>query len=214
MSTVSSITKRKVGPFAIQDTGAPAGRSNYQTLVIVQGATSPGGELLTIYNHPLTQFVSAMTNRLTLDIFSRLIPFASQFNARAVLVNRRDYPGSTPYNDTEKQLLASCLSDTADAANNIRSYIKDRAHELYDFLCDYAISENILKISGEGGMTVVGWSLGGNWITALLAHLEMFEGVEMTLRSYLNKFILLGMQISLSASHQVFPLSPHAVVTS
>lgn len=63
-------------------------------------------------------------------------------------------------------------------------------------------------------MTVVGWSLGGNWITALLAYLEIFEGVGMTLRSYLNKFILLGMQPSLSASRQVFPLSPHAFVPS
>lgn len=149
MSTVSSITKRKVGLFAIQDTGAPAGRNNYQTLVIIHGATSPGGEFLTIYNHPLTQFASAMTNRLTLDIFSRLIPFASQSNARAVLLNRRDYPGSTPYNDTEQQLLASCLSDTADATKNIRSYMKDRAHELYEFLCEFAISENISKISGK-----------------------------------------------------------------
>lgn len=77
--------------------------------------------------------------------------------------------------------------------------MKDRAHELYDFLCDFAISENILKISGEGGMTVVGWSLGGNWVTALLAYLEIFEGVEMALRSYLNKLILLGMQIFHSA---------------
>ncbi|EIM81567.1 uncharacterized protein STEHIDRAFT_161746 [Stereum hirsutum FP-91666 SS1] len=167
MSTVSSITKRKVGPFAMQDTGAPAGRSNYQTLVIIHGATSPG------------------------DIFSRLVPFASQSNARIVLVNRRDYPGSTPYSDAEQQLLASCLSDTAEAAKNIRSYMKDRACELYDFLCEFAMSENIPMISGEGGMTVVGWSLGGNWITALLAYLEIFEGVEMTLRSYLNKLILL-----------------------
>lgn len=134
-----------------------------------------------------------MTDRLTLDIFSRLIPFASQSNARIVLVNRRDYPGSTPYSDAEQQLLASCISETADATKNIRYYMKDRARELYDFLCEFAITENTLKISGEGGMTVVGWSLGGNWITALLAYLEIFEGVGTTLRSYLNKFILLGM---------------------
>lgn len=45
MSTVNSITKKKVGPFAIQDTGAPGGRSDYKTLVIVHGTGSPGGEL-------------------------------------------------------------------------------------------------------------------------------------------------------------------------
>lgn len=50
MSTVNSITKKKVGQFAIQDTGAPAGRSDYKTLVIVHGTASPGGELRIFYS--------------------------------------------------------------------------------------------------------------------------------------------------------------------
>ncbi|EIM81547.1 uncharacterized protein STEHIDRAFT_161731 [Stereum hirsutum FP-91666 SS1] len=167
MSTVNSITKKKVGLFAIQDTGAPGGRSDYKTLVIVHGTASPG------------------------DIFYRLLPFAPHYNTRIILVNRRDYPGSTPLTDSERQLLASALSDTAEAAENIRSYMKDRARELYDFLCEFAISEDIPKISGQRGITLVGWSLGATFVTALLAHLETFEGDQLTLRAYLNKFILL-----------------------
>lgn len=50
MSTVKSITKKKVGHFAIQDTGAPSGGSEYKTLVIVHGGASPGGEFWTTYN--------------------------------------------------------------------------------------------------------------------------------------------------------------------
>lgn len=84
--------------------------------------------------------------------------------------------------------------------------MKGRARELYDFLCEFAISEDIPKISGQRGITLVGWSLGATFVTALLAHLETFEGDQLTLRAYLNKFILLGMSTySFCYSHHFSP---------
>lgn len=72
--------------------------------------------------------------------------------------------------------------------------MKDRARELYDFLREFTISEGIPTISRDCGMTVIGWSLGGTWVTALLAHMETFEGNKVTLKAYLNKFIMLGVR--------------------
>lgn len=74
----------------------------------------------------------------------------------------------------------------------MRSYMKDRARELYQLLVEVAITEAIPKVSEKSGMVVVGWSLGSAWITALLAHLEEFEGAETLLQSYARNFILLG----------------------
>lgn len=127
-----------------------------------------------------------------LGIFTRLLPLAPKHNARIVLINRRDYPDSTPYSDSERQLLESCIPTTAEAAQNMRSYMKDRARELYDFLVELAVTEGLPKASEKSGMIVVGWSLGSAWITALLAHLDTFDGIEMLLGSFAREFILLG----------------------
>lgn len=140
------------------------------------------------------------------------MPFAPHYNTRIILVNRRDYPGSTPLTDSERQLLASSLPDTAEAAENIRSYMKHRARELYDFLCEFAVSEDIPKISGQRGITLVGWSLGATFVTAVLAHLESFEGDQFTVRAYLNKFILLGMRTYFLNYPHPFSPSLHGLI--
>ncbi|EIM81568.1 uncharacterized protein STEHIDRAFT_161747 [Stereum hirsutum FP-91666 SS1] len=167
MSIHNFAATKVIGPFSIEDTGAPPQCSEYKLVVIVHGLAWPSG------------------------IFTRLLPFAPQHGARIILVNRRDYPGSTPFSDSEQQLLSSCLPTTAEAAQNMRSYMKDRSRELYHFLVEVATTEAIPNVSEKSGMIVVGWSLGSAWITALLAHLEEFEGAGIMLQSYARKFICL-----------------------
>lgn len=134
-----------------------------------------------------------MTKLLT-GTFSRISTIALEFNTRLILVSRRDYPGSAPLNGADRELLASCSSSSAQAAQNIRRYMKGQARELYDFLCELATTRSLPRASKDGGIILVGWSFGGVWITALLAHLKTFEADAMVLGTHIRKFILLGRQ--------------------
>lgn len=70
--------------------------------------------------------------------------------------------------------------------------MKDRARDLYDFLCELIVTESIPRVSKDGGISLIGWSFGGAWIIALLAHLEVFENDNATIGTHIRKFILLG----------------------
>ncbi|EIM81546.1 alpha/beta-hydrolase [Stereum hirsutum FP-91666 SS1] len=167
MSTKNFAIDKKVGLFAIHDTGAPDGRNDYKTLVILHGLA------------------------WSREIFARLLPMAPQFNARIILVNRRDYPGSTPLDDSDRKNLSSFNSSTAEAAQNIRSYMRDRARDVYDFLCELVAAECIPGVSDGGGIIMAAWSFGGSLITALLAYLKTFEVPDVVLGEYIRRFILL-----------------------
>ncbi|KAL1950828.1 hypothetical protein VTO73DRAFT_5952 [Trametes versicolor] len=58
--------------FYYKDSGAPSGSTNYTTLVLVPGTC------------------------FHIAIYRPIIPFADEHNLRLVLLNLRDYPGSTP----------------------------------------------------------------------------------------------------------------------
>ncbi|KAL7284812.1 hypothetical protein ACG7TL_002122 [Trametes sanguinea] len=134
---------------AILDSGAPSGSHDYTTIVLLHGWGWHSG------------------------VFKRLIPFAEQYNTRLLLVNRRDYPGSEPYTPEEKAHLARIASapeGNPKTKEEAKAVMRDRGRELYDFLVDYVQREDVPPANGnEGGIIVVGWSLGSVWINALLA---------------------------------------------
>ncbi|KAL5496029.1 hypothetical protein ACEPAH_3122 [Sanghuangporus vaninii] len=66
---------KKYGHFAIRDSGVPNESHDYVTLVLLHGFAWHSG------------------------IFSRLLPLATKFNSRIILVNRRDYPSSDPLDE-------------------------------------------------------------------------------------------------------------------
>ena len=49
-----------------------------------------------------------------LGTFVKLLPLAHAHNTRIILINRRDYPGTTPYTDEERAALLSCRDVPAD----------------------------------------------------------------------------------------------------
>ena len=53
------------------------------------------------------------------ETFKRIIPLAGRHNVRLVIVNRRDYPGSSPYTDEE---INSVKSATAEAIEEFGTY--------------------------------------------------------------------------------------------
>lgn len=70
--------------------------------------------------------------------------------------------------------------------------MRDRARDVYDFLCELVAAECIPGVSDCGGIILAAWSFGGSWITALLAYLKTFEAPNIVLGKYIRRFVLLG----------------------
>lgn len=70
-----------------------------------------------------------------------------------------------------------------DGLRATRSHIRSRAQELHELLADFIVKENITK---EGGIILVGWSLGAASVNALLAHAPTFSTGEVNVASYIK----------------------------
>ncbi|KAI0630696.1 hypothetical protein C8Q77DRAFT_1160239 [Trametes polyzona] len=154
------------------DSGRPKHSSAYTTLVLVHGLGWHAGN------------------------FQNILPFAKQFNARIVLVNRRDYPGSlacTPEEHAQLSRLAQSAT-TADVSEDTSAVMAGHAYDIYDFLVDFVRRERIPIAGhddGAGGIVLVGWSLACVWITAFLANVGLFPAQEdVPLAQYLRRVIL------------------------
>lgn len=121
-------------------------------------------------------------------------PLAPDNNCRLILVNRRDYPGSKAFTDVERAQLAAVktASDT-DALLLFKDYMRDQITDILEFLSAFIKQENIpLANSDHGGIILCGWSLGGSWITALLANLDLTQASQVNLGLYIRRTVLYG----------------------
>ena len=118
-----------------------------------------------------------------------MLPFADQYGIRVVLLNRRDYPEATPFDEQEKTELASSWTSGQEGADEIRKIAKDRAKEIYNFLESFVASNDISK---EGGITVVGWSLGVMFMNMLLAYGPTFAVGKIDVTSYIKGVVCYG----------------------
>ncbi|KAI9057901.1 hypothetical protein FKP32DRAFT_1597861 [Trametes sanguinea] len=154
---------------ATHDTGAPPGSKDYTTLVLIHGY------------------------RWQPAVFKQLLPLAGKFNARIVLLARRDYPGALPYSDAERATIArlynSPRSPTTEA--EMAEVLAAHGRDVYEFLMDYVARERIPPAKqGRGGIMLVGWSLGAASITALLANLNSYPVGAVPLDAYVRRVIL------------------------
>ncbi|KAH9934000.1 uncharacterized protein BXZ73DRAFT_100838 [Epithele typhae] len=160
---------------AFADTGAPPGSTDYTTLVLLHGFVWHSG------------------------IFARLLPLATSYNARVILVNRPDYPDAPQYTDEERALLKDvcALSDDpatlADRRDQLLDFMKDRSREVYDFLGGLVIAGDVSpadKAKNKGGIVIGGWSFGAAWITALLTYADAFPIEPVDLSKHVRQVIL------------------------
>ena len=133
--------------------------------------------------------------------FRKLLPLAAAQNTRLIAVNRRDYPGSTPYSPEERakfERLAASSPDDVNARAEASEIWRDRARELYEYLEDLVQREDIPQPSyGEGGevrggIVLVGWSLGSVWAIAFMAHAPSFRS-DVQLSKWVRRVVLYGM---------------------
>lgn len=127
-------------------------------------------------------------------IFRRMIPYATHANLRLVLLNMRDYPGSSQY--TSDEVCALRGPDLEDQ----RTAVKNSGLQLARFL-DHFIRTNDIPPKSEssetgtqGGLVVLSWSLGNIVAHSFLAHAhELCPDLSTLLEKYLRTVVLHGM---------------------
>ncbi|KAF9816045.1 hypothetical protein IEO21_04220 [Rhodonia placenta] len=151
-----------------EDSGAPEGTRDYATLVLVHG----------------TQFHSG--------VFRKMIPFASACKLRLVLVNSRDYPGSTRYSPEELDGLSSPQKEVQAAT------IRTRGLEFAAFMRWFIEVERIPPILEKegasrpsGGISLLGWSSGNLQTIPLLTYAnDLPQDTAEVLEGYFRSFFI------------------------
>ncbi|EPQ56342.1 hypothetical protein GLOTRDRAFT_120887 [Gloeophyllum trabeum ATCC 11539] len=159
---ISEPVNDKAVQFFYEDSGAPHD-GTYTTLLIIHG----------------TSYHSA--------VFHRLLPLAPQHSLRLVLLNRRDYPGSTRISPKEIVQIRSPRVDEQAAA------LRGLGLDIASFLAWYARSSGIPKVGadGSGGISVLAWSSGNAQTSAAIANLGLLEeDKKALLRDYLRGYII------------------------
>ncbi|KZS94234.1 alpha/beta-hydrolase [Sistotremastrum niveocremeum HHB9708] len=120
-------------------------------------------------------------------VFSRLLPLAPKHGIRLICVNRRDFPSSTPYAPQEIDPVR-----TGDAQDYAK-FMNARAQELGRFIHHLLEVEGIpgLDEKGQGGVSLLGWSLGNVFCLSLLDNLNNLPpNVAQSLEKNLDSYIM------------------------
>ena len=185
MPTLSATEKVS---FFYADSGAPSS-SAYSTIVIFHGYRwHSGGALSSLHT------ARARTDFHPQAVFDRLLPLASKHNIRLICVNRRGYPGTTPFTPEEEAGLAS--SDPSQTLAEQGIIFARLIAKLPDAL-------GLAHPSGSdfGGIALAGWSLGTLFVRLVLTALdEVDEPSRNVLRTYVRQLILWGTWCSMLVS--------------
>ncbi|KAL1950823.1 hypothetical protein VTO73DRAFT_5947 [Trametes versicolor] len=151
-----------------EDSGAPAGSTDYITVVLIHG----------------TCFHSA--------VYRPMIPFAAERNLRFVLLNLRDYPGSSPYSADDMEDMRGSTPQ-----HQMRA-LQTRGLEIAEFVRWFIETEGTPPIRGAagtealvGGVSVLAWSGGTCAAVATFAHADKLpEATRRLFDAHLRSFIL------------------------
>lgn len=145
--------------FFYTDSGAPPS-ATYTTIVLIHGHT----------------WHSA--------VFDRLLPLARTRNLRLICVNRRLYPGSTPYTPEEAAQIASPDPSGVLAAQGVLL-------ALFIARLPAALRLPRPQHGRAGGIALAGWSLGTLFVQLVLSALDAVDEATRTiLRAYVQRVIL------------------------
>jgi len=121
-------------------------------------------------------------------VFERLLPLAHAHNLRIVSLNRRGYSPSSGFRDDE--LTTVGFGKKIDEAE---PFFRAQGLEIATFLVNFATEQGIPLADPkgpQGGIALIGWSLGGIHVLALLAHIDEFpEETKSTLHKYLHTIL-------------------------
>lgn len=116
---------------------------------------------------------------------------------RLVLVNRREYPGSSPFTEEDLDKLRS-EDDTAHV-----EFAKDRAKEIATFIKAFIDQEAVPRATADGksgGVALMGWSSGASQTIALLGDADSLPGgLRKSIEPYLRSYIIYGTYLTNNA---------------
>ncbi|KLO13267.1 hypothetical protein SCHPADRAFT_890146 [Schizopora paradoxa] len=167
-----------------EDTGAPQNSSNepYTTMIIVHGTAFHSGQFLAISSLDVDKGVQIIV------VFHPIIPFATRYNLRFILINRRDYPGSSPYSDEDLHNVGDTEDD-----KGYEAFFKARAFEFARFIEWIVEHEDIPKADwngNAGGIFLMAWSAGNGYAVSTLSYVDLLtETTRSNIQPYLRGFI-------------------------
>lgn len=179
-----NVDERSAVQFAYTDSGAPlTGDRCYTTIIAIHGMC------------------------FAAPVFKRVHALAQDRGIRFVALNRRNYPGSTPYSEEETNVLRNGTKEERDA------YLRNRGHEIALFIDRFIEKTDIAPIfttTGGGGIALLAWSAGSGLLTAMIAHADTLpRPVQSRLSSYIRSLIFQeshGTQFGFSVSEFEFSL--------
>ncbi|KAK0222328.1 Alpha/Beta hydrolase protein [Armillaria fumosa] len=121
------------------------------------------------------------------EIFQKLIDLAPGKGVRFVALDRRPFPGSTPFSVEELGILK--VAGTDDAQQD--AFIEARGHEVGIFIDTFTQKFNLPPISSGGGIALLGWSLGTALASAAISNAGTLpEDTCKRLERYMRSVIL------------------------
>lgn len=164
--------------FHYTDSG-PIKTAAYSTLVIVHGHSFHSGRSIPSkhWRH-IDLGIAGVFQRLTSHA-------ASSRTTRIICVNRRGYPGSTPYTANELKVLHHGSDDERLA------FLQEEGFLLGLFIDGLITTHSLPK---QGGVSIAGWSMGSIYTLALRSALVYFpHHIRLRLKAYLKSFIIWGL---------------------
>ena len=113
----------------------------------------------------LTNISSEVLNFLLKAIFQKTLAEANRQGIRLIVLNRRDFPGSTSLSEDD---LAPIKPAEADASKLI-AFLHERALEIIGFI--HAVIKELtlpVQIAQGGAISILGWSLGSMYCFAII----------------------------------------------
>lgn len=124
-------------------------------------------------------------------IFRRILPFAAQSNLRFILLNRRDYPGSSLYTDDDLGKVTP-----GGDAEGAQSFLCARAQEFIACMEWLVDNENIPRASPDrkkSGIALFGWSAGIGYVFPVLSFVDQISARSREkLEPYFRRLVLFG----------------------
>ncbi|THU90351.1 hypothetical protein K435DRAFT_821187 [Dendrothele bispora CBS 962.96] len=159
------------------DSGPPPGSTDYTTLIVLHGTA------------------------FHCDSLTHLHTYAHAQNIRTVILNRREYPGSTPYTDAEID----------DLVHGRKVFLDRLGTLLGDFLKTFIENETIPEmdmVNRTGGIAIMGWSAGNMTGMSLFSDPDLLDDtIYKLLRKYVRGLVLYD------PAHSVFGYPPPQIST-
>lgn len=139
-------------------------------------------------NTPYTTIFAIHGMNFTNLVFERLLEIAPSRGVRVVAINRRPFPGSTPFTQDEVNVTITGGDEERDAQ------MEARGHEIGTFIATFIQRFSLPPPSDDkktGGVCLLGWSVGALFQLAAIATADTLpEAARSVLSSHIRSLIL------------------------